>query len=223
MLLPALSKARDKARSISCINNLKTLDTYVQMYLAESPSYTIYDINNERSGNNWHGQYWIKFINKYAGIVTNPDGKKDDTNTAYSLTLVGGKVTPSFWKCPGRAESASNYGWTDLYAANGAVLQAPWGNSGQQHYYFLKGNVLKTKNPAETMMMADGTNGSEMFYSDNWSCDIAQAHNGKDGVNMAFWDGHCGSFSYRVLKGTSSIGNSGQCFRDDYGMTWIYK
>ena len=32
MLLPALSKAREKARSISCTNNMKTIGTYLNMY-----------------------------------------------------------------------------------------------------------------------------------------------------------------------------------------------
>ena len=32
MLLPALSKARDRARTINCVNNLKTLRLYTSMY-----------------------------------------------------------------------------------------------------------------------------------------------------------------------------------------------
>ncbi len=222
MLLPALSKARDKARSISCVNNLKQIGTYVHMYLAESPGYTIYDINSEREGNYWHGQFWIRFINKYAGIVTNASGNKDGDNSAYALQVTGGGVTPKFWKCPGRSSDLNNYGWNDLYGANGGVLQQPWGSEGQTHYYFLKGDILKCGNPSETMLMADATSGSEMFFADNWTTDVVGAHNGQDGVNMVFFDGHCGSFSYRVLKGMSSSGNAGQCFRDDYGLTWIY-
>ena len=33
MLLPALNQARAKARAITCVNNLKQLDTYTRMYL----------------------------------------------------------------------------------------------------------------------------------------------------------------------------------------------
>ena len=37
MLLPALSKAREKARAISCTSNLKTLGTAMRMYIDENP------------------------------------------------------------------------------------------------------------------------------------------------------------------------------------------
>ena len=35
MLLPALSKAREKARTISCTNNMKTIGTYFSFYCSE--------------------------------------------------------------------------------------------------------------------------------------------------------------------------------------------
>jgi len=45
MLLPALGKARDKARAISCTNNMKTIGTAMQMYINDYnnilPSWTI--------------------------------------------------------------------------------------------------------------------------------------------------------------------------------------
>ena len=39
MLLPALSKARDKARSTHCVNNLRQLSTAFLLYLDESDDY----------------------------------------------------------------------------------------------------------------------------------------------------------------------------------------
>ncbi|MBQ7178624.1 MAG: DUF1559 domain-containing protein, partial [Victivallales bacterium] len=39
MLLPALSKAREKARTISCINNLKTMGTGCIMYSNDNEDY----------------------------------------------------------------------------------------------------------------------------------------------------------------------------------------
>jgi len=42
MLLPALSKARDKARSIGCINNLKTISLANAMYCDDNKNYLPY-------------------------------------------------------------------------------------------------------------------------------------------------------------------------------------
>ena len=70
MLLPALSKARDKARSISCINNLKQMGLAIMMYSDDNsgmapplvgntvlPSlawlYTLYEAGYTKPGNHW--------------------------------------------------------------------------------------------------------------------------------------------------------------------------
>jgi len=49
MLLPALSKAKAKAHSISCLNNLKQLQLAHQMYLGDNDDYFV---NNDVSGAN---------------------------------------------------------------------------------------------------------------------------------------------------------------------------
>ena len=56
MLLPALSKARDKARSISCVNNMKQLGLYHAMYVQENDGYFITALGTGR--NNWT---WLPF------------------------------------------------------------------------------------------------------------------------------------------------------------------
>lgn len=41
MLLPALSKARDKARAISCVNNMKQIGLYAMMYCNDNNDYLV--------------------------------------------------------------------------------------------------------------------------------------------------------------------------------------
>ena len=46
MLLPALSKAREKARAISCTNNCKQVGLALSMYLSDyDDNYMLMDIN----------------------------------------------------------------------------------------------------------------------------------------------------------------------------------
>ncbi|HPY89223.1 MAG TPA: DUF1559 domain-containing protein [Lentisphaeria bacterium] len=61
MLLPALSKAREKARAISCVNNMKTVGTASIMYFSDSEDY----IFPARSGNKY--LYYDSSVN---GLLT---------------------------------------------------------------------------------------------------------------------------------------------------------
>ena len=51
MLLPALSKARDKAHSISCVNKLKQIGLYVEMYCQDNNGYLFKNIVNNNKEN----------------------------------------------------------------------------------------------------------------------------------------------------------------------------
>jgi len=58
MLLPALSKAREKARSIGCTNKLKQLGTYYLMYSMENNDYTFVVLGNCNDGKNYRNNEW---------------------------------------------------------------------------------------------------------------------------------------------------------------------
>ena len=52
MLLPALSKAREKARSISCVNKLKQLVTAQLLYAGDNKDYIAYTGSNFQCNSN---------------------------------------------------------------------------------------------------------------------------------------------------------------------------
>ena len=57
MLLPALSQAREKARKISCINNIKQFGTALILYI---------DDQDEKGMSHYNGQlYWTEMLYKY--------------------------------------------------------------------------------------------------------------------------------------------------------------
>ena len=68
MLLPALSKARAKARQIACTNNLKQMGLYIQMY-AQDHEDSYWNANSTTQKLGWT-QHLI-----YAGYMTNNDWK----------------------------------------------------------------------------------------------------------------------------------------------------
>lgn len=76
MLLPALSKAREKARAISCISNLKQLGLGARMYIDDNPggldneslgpvSYKAPD-GSDQAGN---AIYWMELLYPYVGDI----------------------------------------------------------------------------------------------------------------------------------------------------------
>ena len=65
MLLPALNKARDKAKSISCVSNLKQLGTTMMIYVGDhDDSFPFYGFLNQvdTSMTNSTGKYWNEVL-----------------------------------------------------------------------------------------------------------------------------------------------------------------
>ena len=60
MLLPALNKARERARAISCTNNLKTLGTAISFYSNDYAGWMTH-------GGNYHDGSYITFLSQYIG------------------------------------------------------------------------------------------------------------------------------------------------------------
>ena len=89
MLLPALGKARDRARSANCLSNLKQMGTYLVMY---SDNYDIMTMDSPHP-------YWPTcFINEgfmkveHLGFARCPVGRISDKTSRYQV--YGMKMTP---------------------------------------------------------------------------------------------------------------------------------
>ncbi|MBQ6470501.1 MAG: prepilin-type N-terminal cleavage/methylation domain-containing protein, partial [Victivallales bacterium] len=99
MLLPALSKARDKARSISCVSNLKQLALYWQIYPDDNDGFLLPCQQKWGTGSNdftpWNEYMWTNYLNgtKTNASTTNktvlvcPSDPKPRTLYANSMSL----------------------------------------------------------------------------------------------------------------------------------------
>ena len=78
MLLPALSKAREKARTMTCVNNLKQVSLYWQMYNNDSDGFLL--PCQQRQGDiilAWQEMLWTKYMG----------GTKDNANKSNKTAL----------------------------------------------------------------------------------------------------------------------------------------
>jgi prepilin-type N-terminal cleavage/methylation domain-containing protein/prepilin-type processing-associated H-X9-DG protein len=176
MLLPALNKARDRAKAIKCINNMKQLATAVHMYGDD------YDDWLPLSGT--AGQ-WRMEIFLYA------TGKKSDGTLAQA-------VNHDVFTCPSllpdikalASHMISGYGWNLSHL----------GYNGTPTYPRVK--LTQVPKPGQTIMLGDTEDFLLAYYvnymlydptvfNGNFGSFIQYGTRHSKGLNMAYIDGHC--------------------------------
>jgi prepilin-type processing-associated H-X9-DG protein/prepilin-type N-terminal cleavage/methylation domain-containing protein len=186
MLLPALAKAREKARTISCTSNLKQIALAEIMYVGDNQSWSH---SGTGAGMNWAspGGACAGCFQKYESgyVPTTVNGNRWEPLQQYLKNR-------QIWWCPSVNEYRS-------YA---------WGRGGELR------TESKFVRPSQTLMFADGgyrgtTNGDIAWITHNYTnpttdqdcCTnisnvgaglhrhwVGTGHN--EGANIAFWDGH---------------------------------
>ena len=182
MLLPALNQAREKARSISCANNLKQIGTGVAMYVADSDYFPYQRV----SGGGLCA--WKFLVSPYLGMNLST---YDDTSSTNDVLGTGVFNCPS-WRNPLKLTKPSEfggYGWNWYYMG----------------YYNLGGNAAysarkdsKVKKHSETILCGDTVDWGDVgriLYLDrpgqtasNPTSEIGNRHSG--GINTLWADGH---------------------------------
>ncbi len=201
MLLPALSKAREKARQAACVSNLKQLGLGFLMYCEDYEGWCPPLWLNCDGSNPY---YWSETSKEAGAFTWNPIAK-----------LVGGESSLRKLRyCPTTQRSAEKNANVTLrtgytISAHICAYKPPPNYAAQSSFYtYRKLNQLPT--PSNLVWLADrsmSVSANSVYYenggTDQWTeglstCRLGNHHNG--GLDILFADGHV---SWILLKNFS--------------------
>ena len=199
MLLPTLSQARSKAKTIKCVNNYKTMHSYLYFYTDENDGFftPILDPN---------GIPWPTFLFDV--------GLKKPTFVSGRLT--GPNDSPLY--CPfigskARTAAIGLYEWVSYMTGGGTPHFGPmcWEANGRLSYvtesiYYNPAKISQIRQPTKTALLADATFASETSYGcwrfgvDNvYAGTIISSRHGNF-ANVLYTDGHVSAESVGELR-----------------------
>ena len=182
MLLPALNKAREKARSIDCTNNLKQIGLAYQQYFGDNKGYLI-----PIADNSWTFPWWHhRLVSGTADVLS---------STSIDASFSGGYLPPKQLFCPSLKKQA-DFSTFISYGQNYMLTAYKWGE-------FRSGPADSILKPSIKYLIMDtfhalssiaGDYDSEMgvfrtFGQMEGGFGIPGARH-SSGVNVLFLDGH---------------------------------
>ena len=181
MLLPALSKARAKARDTTCLNNERTMGLAIQLYAGDYDDYIVPGKGWPPPTNNWgFSSTWIAVLSGWKYATTAGAGYGTAISDAFLQGANGNyPMDGSTFVCPssgvpwGRAED--NLYYETHYAIN-QILSGSRANAGTVNGVFRTMGHLTL--PSEAVIVMDSKRVKSCLM--NWSNGIGGRHGGTD-------------------------------------------
>ena len=201
MLLPALGKAKEMARAISCENSFKNIGLFQAMYLHDNAEIYPDNVNWEVT-NPW--SFWYNFrvssMELFAYLRTYAESPADPN-------VKCGKEYQSMWQCPSFKGKYNATGGVGLFANNcqpntnysGTTLQGPYGKKPFASYRepWTSARLAQQVSPSRLWLLMDIDQFNGWWKSNHIYDTIMPPHNGARTVLFA--DGHVILFRARKI------------------------
>ena len=191
MLLPALNKAREKARAISCTNQQKQILLAIRMY-ADAYNDQFIVRNDDKNGYNgwysWPRWLWVNDLIKNPKIMQCPSGPQ--VTGATESELLGNLNNQAYGMCRWPSQ------WKN-YLGTSAIRV--WGNSTGEESTLLD---FKGMNSAKMILVDTSKSGAGtqtwMWYTKNADGAASLRHGGR--ANVGWSDGHVESMTKNAIQ-----------------------
>ena len=205
MLLPALNKSREKAKSISCASNLKQIGTALRMYASDYDE-TFPIMKWKPSSGTISGGYPISdYQRELATLNYLPaQSEKLPGSSAHKCNaLFLCPTTVSRQNDPSKSYSILRYG---TYVYNGVYINWHIDDSAGVKMQYCP-TLKKIRKVSEAACMADGTDGGNFMTIDTLYFAHGTVHPAGQ-VNVLYWDGHVGSTNKTALINNTTFFDS---------------
>ena len=189
MLLPALSKAREKARGISCVSNQKQLGLMFQMYITDNE-------NNLVRFGYAQGDCWLKFYydNGYAQSHV-----EQSICPSFPHPKTVAKISENYeYRGTKNAYKDTTYGFLEDYPSPINRMQTIEGND---HFRFI--NTVRVNTPSDFFFLVDTSNPASGLgvytVRNNTSWSAITLHHGNSVCSTLFLDGHSTQLNFSGL------------------------
>jgi prepilin-type processing-associated H-X9-DG protein/prepilin-type N-terminal cleavage/methylation domain-containing protein len=182
MLLPALNKAREKAKSIKCSSNLKQIGTGILMYANDFDH-----IPNRGRPSPWQ-PFWTHHVAPYLNIrLATPSTFATDLNVP--IFLCPSDTDPAHKDIPGIAGKGGL-----SYTGNIRIMGTSSGNA-------VVGDKLSMiRNSSRKLLVFDG----RQYVTDYYGTSHRYRHNSGNSINVLWCDGHVSSIFTPITCGWTS-------------------
>ncbi|MDX1931248.1 MAG: DUF1559 domain-containing protein [Capsulimonadales bacterium] len=197
ILFPVFAQAREKARAISCLSNLKQLGIANQMYAQDyDETFTCGWGNGPQAGSMIWRVSLLPYIQRYSGQLG------DNGQAAYDDTRYG---NTGILSCPDRP-AGQGYGPTS-YGYNNSELTAHNGNwtsaaivgqiNGEDIYAYPGVSMAAVKRPAQMAAFADSGETGNGSAEANQQLDPNYLQGGGNNCVVATGVGDCGPYQFK--------------------------